>query len=167
MGFAERLCIVIIVSPLCLLCLHMVLSRILKQRLSAQLVTVMSIVLGYIPLLAMVYRLVSGSGILGSEQGWHMHTFSRLYLPEVFLFHIFNMSETCRQILYEIYAHLRYPFQDKASYGPQDMFPVRLNAFSNRANQLNNGRYVLRMPLLALCASIIAVACFSIDMLYR
>jgi hypothetical protein len=139
----------------------MVLSRILKERLSAQLVTVMSILLGYIPLLVMVSRLIRDGGIPGAEQAWtYAYAFVVYSCLGYSYFHIFNMSETARRIriLYEIYAHPKIALSKmKKSYGPQDMFPVRIERLLKTGQiRVKNGRYVLRMPLLALCASIIA-----------
>lgn len=116
-------------TPLLILFIHIVLSRILRNA-SAQIVAIRSAVLGYLPASLILWRFVfsyftsSYSAISASIYCFIVYTaFAYTY------FHFFNMSETARRIriLYEVYKSGALPCgKIKTLYKSSDIVHLRL-----------------------------------------
>lgn len=160
MTLTGRLAIFLLISPLMLLALHAVVSRLAQRRVvapSAQLVCMASIALCNMPVAAITV-LLALTGVDGPIEFVLAFFYSLMVfnLLGYSYFHVFNMSETARRIrlLTELVASGPIRKEELSSiYGEQSMFDVRIVRLKS-LGQLKeiNGRYVLGQRPLYLAA---------------
>ncbi|MCR4287058.1 MAG: hypothetical protein NUW09_03490 [Deltaproteobacteria bacterium] len=162
MTLTGRLAIFLLISPLMLLALHAVVSRLAERRVvapSAQLVCMAGVALCNIPV-AVITVLLALTGVDGPIEFVLAFFYSLMVfnLLGYSYFHVFNMSETARRIrlLTELAASGPIRKEELSSiYSEQSMFDVRIVRLKS-LGQLKeiNGRYVLgQRPLyFAACA---------------
>lgn len=160
-------------TPIWLLALHAVAGRILRfivPGVQPQLTVVICVVIGYLPLGGVLWRLYTG-GLADRplEAGLSVFYAFIVYTALAYsYFHLFNMSETARRI--KILALLnRYgasgPDRLGSGYGAGEMLEARLERLRSTGQiREADGRYMLDGKALCLAAGAVAVWAWVLGM---
>ena len=155
--------IVLCASPFLILAVHIAVSRlttVLKPETSRQLICIFSVILGHIPLAALLWFFIfKGSGMHGAASAIIFVIITYNTIGYCY-FHLFNMSETGRRIrlLLEVESAGRLEKSKVRSlYDEDDILSVRLERLISM-NQIRKegSRYILSGRLLYVAARIVA-----------
>lgn len=165
MPLTLKLLIILSFSPVLALILHIIVSRIvtpIKPEASRQLLCLLSILLGNIPMVVVLWLAIAAD-LLNDTEGLVSTILYSLIVYNAFgytYFHIFNMSETARRIrlLFEIRtAGTLTGEQINNLYGSSDMFEVRIERLLSMAQiEMKDGRYYLKGRFFFYVARIVA-----------